>query len=92
MTRDVAVVHPETSLLAAVKLMVRRHISGMPVVDDAGSILGMVSEGDLVRWHDPSRSLAEHGGVAVEHVDRRARRGAGRAVIVEEVERLRWRI
>ena len=52
MTRDVAVVHPETSLLEAVKLMARRHISGVPVVDDAGSILGMLSEGDLVRWHE----------------------------------------
>jgi CBS domain-containing protein len=27
MTRDVAVVHPETSLLDAVKLMARRHLS-----------------------------------------------------------------
>jgi len=52
MTRDVAVVHPETSLLEAVKLMAQRHISGVPVVDDAGSILGMLSEGDLVRWHE----------------------------------------
>ena len=52
MTRDVAVVHPETSLLEAVKLMARRHISGMPVVDDAGTIVGMMSEGDLVRWHE----------------------------------------
>jgi CBS domain-containing protein len=52
MTRDVAVVHPETSLLKAVKLMAQRHISGMPVVDDAGTIVGMMSEGDLVRWHE----------------------------------------
>jgi CBS domain-containing protein len=52
MTRDVAVVHPETSLLEAVKLMARRHISGMPVVDDTGTIVGMISEGDLVRWHE----------------------------------------
>lgn len=52
MTRDVAVVHPETSLLEAVKLMAQRHISGMPVVDDAGNIIGMLSEGDLVRWHE----------------------------------------
>jgi CBS domain-containing protein len=51
MTRDVAVVHPETSLLDAVKLMARRRISGMPVVDDSGAIVGMISEGDLVRWH-----------------------------------------
>ncbi len=52
MTRDVAVVHPETSLLEAVKLMVQRQISGLPVVDDAGAIVGMMSEGDLMRWHE----------------------------------------
>jgi CBS domain-containing protein len=52
MTRDVAVVHPETSLLEAVKLMAHRRISGMPVVDGAGAIVGVISEGDLVRWHE----------------------------------------
>ena len=52
MTRDVAVVHPETSLLEAVKLMAQRRISGMPVLDSAGVIVGMISEGDLVRWHE----------------------------------------
>jgi CBS domain-containing protein len=52
MTRDVAVVHPETSLLEAVRLMARRRISGMPVVDEHGAIVGMISEGDLVRWHE----------------------------------------
>jgi CBS domain-containing protein len=52
MTRDVAVVHPEASLLDAVKVMAQRRISGMPVVDDAGTIVGMVSEGDLVRWQE----------------------------------------
>jgi CBS domain-containing protein len=52
MTRDVAAVHPETSLLEAVKLMAKRRISGVPVVDDTGSIVGILSEGDLVRWHE----------------------------------------
>ncbi len=52
MTRDVAVVHPETSLLQAVKLMAQRRISGMPVLDSDGKIVGMISEGDLVRWHE----------------------------------------
>jgi CBS domain-containing protein len=52
MTRDVVVVHPETPLLDAVKLMATRKISGVPVVDDAGTIVGMMSEGDLVRWHE----------------------------------------
>ena len=52
MTREVAVVHPDSSLLDAVKLMARRHISGMPVVDDSGTIVGVISEGDLLRWHE----------------------------------------
>jgi CBS domain-containing protein len=52
MTRDVAVVQPETSLLDAVKLMARRRISGLPVVDDAGRVIAMISEGDLVRWQE----------------------------------------
>ncbi|MBS0559441.1 MAG: CBS domain-containing protein [Proteobacteria bacterium] len=52
MTRDVAVVHPETSLLEAVKLMARRRISGVPVVDAKGAVVGMLTEGDLMRWHE----------------------------------------
>ena len=52
MTRDVAVVHVETSLLEAVKLMAQRRISGVPVLDNEGKIVGMLSEGDLVRWHE----------------------------------------
>ncbi len=52
MTRDVAVVHPETTLLATVKLMVSRGVSGLPVVDEHGTMVGMMSEGDLLRWHE----------------------------------------
>ena len=52
MTRDVTVVHPDTSLLEAVKLMAQYHISGLPVVDEAGAIVGMLSDGDLVLWHE----------------------------------------
>lgn len=52
MTRDVAVVHPDTSLFQAVTLMAERRISGMPVLDNAGAIVGILSEGDLVRWHE----------------------------------------
>ena len=52
MTRDVAVVHPEATLLAAVKLMASRGISGLPVVDERGTLVGMMSEADLLRWHE----------------------------------------
>ena len=49
---DLAVVHPETSLREAVNLMANRRVSGVPVVDADGTLVGMLSEGDLVRWHE----------------------------------------
>ena len=52
MTRDVAVVHPETSLLEAVSLLATRRISGVPVLDNEGTVVTMLTEGDLVRWHE----------------------------------------
>jgi CBS domain-containing protein len=51
MTRDVAIVRPDTSLLDAVKLMSQRRVSGMPVVDSSGTIVGLLSDDDLLRWH-----------------------------------------
>lgn len=51
MTHDVAVVHPETSLLEAVRVMAQRNISGLPVLDAQGGITGILTEGDLMRWH-----------------------------------------
>jgi CBS domain-containing protein len=50
MTRDVITVHPETRLRDAALKLVGARISGMPVVDDKGAVVGVVSEGDLVRW------------------------------------------
>ena len=49
MTRPVFSVLPEASILEAANLMLRRHISGLPVVDAAGKLVGIVSEGDFIR-------------------------------------------
>ena len=49
MTSSVIVVSPDTSVQAAAKLLDDNRISGMPVVDADGQVLGMVSEGDLLR-------------------------------------------
>jgi CBS domain-containing protein len=48
MARSVATVRPETPLKDAAALMVDRGISGVPVVDAAGAVLGVVSEADFV--------------------------------------------
>ena len=49
MTRDVITVTPHTSIEEAAKIMLRTHISGLPVMDDAGKLVGIVSESDFLR-------------------------------------------
>lgn len=49
MQRNVITVTPGTLIQHAVHLMVAHHISGLPVVDEAGAVVGMLSEGDLLR-------------------------------------------
>ena len=48
MTRNVVAVRAETPLKDVAALMVERGISGVPVVDDHGAVLGVVSEADFV--------------------------------------------
>lgn len=49
MTSPVLTVAPETSVTEVAKLLLERHISAAPVVDAQGHLLGIVSEGDLMR-------------------------------------------
>src|SRR6516225_7623321 len=48
MTPDVITVDPDTSVQAVAKLLSERGISGVPVVDAADQLVGIVSEGDLL--------------------------------------------
>jgi CBS domain-containing protein len=48
MSRDVITVRPETPLKEVARLMVEHAISGVPVVDDTGLVVGVVSEADFV--------------------------------------------
>lgn len=49
MTRRVVTVTADTTIQAAAQLMIRHRISGLPVIADGGAVIGMVSEGDLLR-------------------------------------------
>jgi CBS domain-containing protein len=51
MNRDLLTVTPSTPLSEAVKLLVDRHISGLPVIDDEGKLVGVISESDLM-WRE----------------------------------------
>jgi CBS domain-containing protein len=49
MTRPVVTVTPETTIIEAANTMLQRHVSGLPVVDAAGKLVGIISEGDFLR-------------------------------------------
>lgn len=49
MTRPVITVTPETKIVEAANTMLQRHISGLPVVDPTGKLVGIISEGDFIR-------------------------------------------
>ncbi len=49
MTSRVITVKADTPVLDAANLMLQHRVSGLPVVDEAGRLIGMVSEGDFVR-------------------------------------------
>ena len=49
MTRRVISISPDASISDAARLMLQHRISGLPVVDPAGALIGIVTEGDFLR-------------------------------------------
>lgn len=49
MTRNVITISPDATVEEAANLMLSRHISGLFVVDGLGDLVGVVTEGDLMR-------------------------------------------
>ena len=49
MTSPAITATPETTLLEISSLMLEHHISAVPIIDDDEKLVGLVSEGDLVR-------------------------------------------
>lgn len=52
MTRDVVSLKPETPVRDIAQILDSHHISGAPVVDSDGHVIGVVSEGDLIALAD----------------------------------------
>jgi CBS domain-containing protein len=49
MTRNVITVTADDSVTSAAKLMLQNRISGLPVLDGKGTLIGVVTEGDFLR-------------------------------------------
>ena len=49
MTSPVASLEPDATVLQAVHMMLQKRISGLPVIDKDGRLVGIVTEGDFLR-------------------------------------------
>ena len=83
MTRQLITVGPETPVVEAANAMLQHHVSGLPVIDAAGKLIGIISEGDFIRRVEIGtqrergrwlRFLVGAGRVAADFVHERGRK------------------
>jgi CBS domain-containing protein len=58
MTSRVVTITPDTTLLAAARLMLEHRVGSLPVLDVSGRIVGIFSESDLLREEGKAQDLA----------------------------------
>jgi CBS domain-containing protein len=92
MTPDVVTVGPGARVDEIARLMLDHHISAVPVVDASGRLVGIVSEGDLVRRAETAtvgrpawwlELLTDQGALARDYVKTHGRRA--RDVLTRDV-------
>jgi CBS domain-containing protein len=83
MTREPMSVTPQTTIVEAAQLMLQHRISGLPVTDAKGEIVGVVTEGDLLRRAETGTErhrstwltfLVGPGGLAGDYASTHARK------------------
>jgi len=76
MAKTLVTFKPDTDVLDAIHVPVNKRIAGAPVVDDAGNLLGMISEFDCMKvaldagyhgnWGGPVREFMSEGAKTVD--------------------------
>jgi CBS domain-containing protein len=65
MTSKVVAARPDTPTREIARLLLENHISAVPVVDNSGAPIGMVSEGDLIGRSDSDRQARREWWLAM---------------------------
>lgn len=86
MTRNAISVLPATTVADAARIMLANHVSGLPVLNEDGALVGVITEGDLLRRAEigtdgkPAswlKSLLMPSAVASDYVHTHARHVSG---------------
>jgi CBS domain-containing protein len=70
MTRDLVKFAPDTEIMDAISLLVDRGISGAPVVDENGTVVGILSEKDCLAVALQAAYYAERAGPVSQYMTR----------------------
>jgi len=93
MTLEPIVIGMNASLSEAVRLMDEHGVSGLPVIDPNGSLVGVVSQRDLARARATEHLWASWPGLAVRHLMTHpavtVRKSVPLAVAIRRMERMR---
>ena len=70
MTRKVCTIHPDASAQEAAQLLDRMRISGLPVVNAEGKIIGIITEADIISKVDKEgllvRDIMSHDVITID--------------------------
>lgn len=86
MTRNAICVQPRTTVVDAARIMLANHVSGLPVLDEEGALVGVVTEGDMLRRSEIGtegeqagwlKALLQPAAVAADYVATHSRHVSG---------------
>ena len=60
MTRRLITIAPDKTIAEAANLMIENRVSGLPVVDAEGRLVGLISEGDLLHRSEMGTDQPKH--------------------------------
>ena len=70
MARTLVTFKPDTAVLDAVHILVKNRIAGAPVVDDEGSLIGMLSELDCMKVALQAGYHGDYGGPVSDYMSK----------------------
>lgn len=87
MARNLVTLQPDNEVLHAVHALVEHNISGAPVVDKDGKLVGMLTEKDCMRVILEASYYSEYGGLVSEYMSSDVETMNAEDSIVEVAER-----
>jgi CBS domain-containing protein len=86
MSASLVTFHPDMDVLQAIQALVEHRISGAPVVDETGNVVGVLSQKDCLKVALSAGYYGESGGRVSEFMSRNARTVDADTSILEVAE------